>query len=144
MTVSSAIIKEARSWLSTPYQHQAKVKGVGVDCVGLIIAVGVKLNLVPDELLKIDGYARTPNPKHMQRIIEKNLDSITQADVMPGDIAWIQWRKGLPMHMGFISCYNGKATILHALSTAGMVTEHTLSKEWSDRVLSYWRFRGIS
>ena len=30
---------EARSWLGTPYHHKARVKGVGVDCGGLLYEV---------------------------------------------------------------------------------------------------------
>ena len=33
------IIQTARQWLDTPYHHQARVKGVGVDCIGLVIGV---------------------------------------------------------------------------------------------------------
>jgi NlpC/P60 family putative phage cell wall peptidase len=34
-----AILAEARSWLGTPYQHQASAKGAGCDCLGLIRGV---------------------------------------------------------------------------------------------------------
>ena len=30
------IVEEARSWLGTPYHHQAALKGVGCDCIGLL------------------------------------------------------------------------------------------------------------
>lgn len=32
----SQIIAEARSWIDTPYRHQASLKGAGCDCVGLL------------------------------------------------------------------------------------------------------------
>lgn len=32
-------VAEAMTWLYTPYQHKAMVKGVGVDCGGLLYAV---------------------------------------------------------------------------------------------------------
>lgn len=35
----AAIVAEAYSWLRTPYHHQARVKGAGVDCVWLLIEV---------------------------------------------------------------------------------------------------------
>jgi NlpC/P60 family putative phage cell wall peptidase len=34
------IIAEARSWIGTPYAHQASVKGIGCDCLGLVRGVG--------------------------------------------------------------------------------------------------------
>src|SRR5579885_1122973 len=35
----SDIIAEARSWIGTPYAHQASVKGIGCDCLGLVRGV---------------------------------------------------------------------------------------------------------
>jgi NlpC/P60 family putative phage cell wall peptidase len=34
-----AILAEARSWIGTPYQHQASAKGAGCDCLGLVRGV---------------------------------------------------------------------------------------------------------
>ncbi len=33
------IVAEARSWIGTPYRHQASLKGVGCDCLGLLRGV---------------------------------------------------------------------------------------------------------
>ena len=32
-------LAEARTWLGTPYQHQASLKGAGCDCLGLVRGV---------------------------------------------------------------------------------------------------------
>ena len=39
MTIRDKIIVEARSWIGTPYHHQAAFKGVGCDCLGLVRGV---------------------------------------------------------------------------------------------------------
>jgi NlpC/P60 family putative phage cell wall peptidase len=36
MVTRETIVAAARSWFGTPYHHQASVKGVGSDCLGLI------------------------------------------------------------------------------------------------------------
>lgn len=33
------VIAEAKTWIGTPYQHRGRVKGVGVDCGGLLYQV---------------------------------------------------------------------------------------------------------
>ena len=33
------ILASARSWIGTPYRHQASVKGAGCDCLGLLRGV---------------------------------------------------------------------------------------------------------
>ncbi|MGI8526915.1 MAG: NlpC/P60 family protein [Pseudolabrys sp.] len=39
MVSRAGIIAEARSWIDTPYVHQASLKGVGCDCLGLVRGV---------------------------------------------------------------------------------------------------------
>ncbi len=36
---SSHIATAARGWIGTPYRHQASLKGVGADCLGLMRGV---------------------------------------------------------------------------------------------------------
>ncbi len=33
------IVAEARAWIGTPYRHQASLKGIGCDCLGLLRGV---------------------------------------------------------------------------------------------------------
>ncbi len=37
--LSAAIVAEARAWIGTPYRHQASLKGIGCDCLGLLRGV---------------------------------------------------------------------------------------------------------
>ena len=39
MVSRTDVIAEARSWIGTPYLHQASIKGVGCDCLGLVRGV---------------------------------------------------------------------------------------------------------
>jgi cell wall-associated NlpC family hydrolase len=41
------VIKEAMSWIGTPYRHQAAVKGAGADCGMLLAKVYVDAGVVP-------------------------------------------------------------------------------------------------
>ncbi|HXF89614.1 MAG TPA: NlpC/P60 family protein [Xanthobacteraceae bacterium] len=52
----TAIVAEARSWIGTPYHHQASVKGVGCDCLGLVR--GVWRTLYGEEPEAIPPYSR--------------------------------------------------------------------------------------
>ncbi|MGF1462063.1 MAG: NlpC/P60 family protein [Maricaulaceae bacterium] len=49
-----AILLEARSWIGTPYRHQASAKGAGCDCLGLIR--GVWRALIGPEPLPTPAY----------------------------------------------------------------------------------------
>lgn len=140
------IVAEARLWMGTPYHHQASLCGVGVDCVGLIRGVGHATGALPqDEAAwrRFDGYGRLPNPRRMGEGMRQFLRP-APGDPLPGDIAWLQWREDLPMHLAILATDSrGAATLIHSYSEVGRVVEHALTPEWRARVLSWWQFPNI-
>lgn len=138
------MVAAARGWVGTPFRHQAATKGAGCDCVGLIRGVAEELGISPlgaDEWCRIGGYGRLPRPDRMGALIERWL---VPADTpLPGDIAWMAWRQGRPMHMAFLAEIGGRRTIIHAWAGVERVTEHGLSGEWPGRVHSWWRLPAL-
>jgi cell wall-associated NlpC family hydrolase len=41
------IVAEAKTWLKTPWHHEARVKGAGVDCGMILLEIFEKVNLIP-------------------------------------------------------------------------------------------------
>lgn len=146
MITRSALVAVARRWVGTPYHHQARLRGIGVDCAGLIAAVGHDAGVLPDldrEAWKpIARYGRQPNPKHMAAVLRRFLFQIDESPLI-GDVAWIEWREGLPMHLAILADLDGRPMIIHALGEAGEVVEHDFSSEWQDRVVGWWRYPGL-
>jgi NlpC/P60 family putative phage cell wall peptidase len=140
------IIAEARRWVGTPYHHQAALIGVGCDCVGLIRGVGHStgaMPLDPDGWRQFAGYGRLPNPRRMKEGMERFL---VPAPGLPqiADIAWLQWRADLPMHLAILATdTRGGLTLIHSYSEAGCVVEHGMTPEWHNRVLSWWRYPNV-
>lgn len=159
-----AIVEEARRWAGTPYHHQARLKGVGVDCAGLIIGVGAALGIMPfDEIRfrEFANYARQPNPNQMRRALEAHLVEIPEHVAGEGDVMWLEWRVGLPMHLAICATVadepeqelsalwgqvvmSGRSTMIHATSEVGRVVEHGFADPWPDRVNSFWRYPGLA
>ena len=50
------VVAVARTWLGTPYHHQASLKGVGTDCLGLVR--GVLCELYGDHAEEPPAYSR--------------------------------------------------------------------------------------
>lgn len=137
----SDIIREARQWVGTPYHHQSYIKYVGCDCVGLIVGAGRNsgvLDITDKEIQSFAGYGRVPNTDRMRFHMRRFL--VETDDPQVGDIAWIEWISGLPMHLAILSEYNGRQTIIHSFRDAGKVVEHTLSRIWKHKIHSYWRY----
>ena len=54
----AAIVAEARGWIGTPYRHQASLKGVGADCIGLVRGVWRAFHGEDPELRDGSAYPR--------------------------------------------------------------------------------------
>lgn len=138
------IVSTARSWVGTPYRHQAMLKGVGVDCVGVIIGVGheaVVLSISAEDWAPYANYSRNPNPRKMLEAMNRFLVPI-EGPGAPGSIAWLQWREDLPMHLAIVGELEGRPTLIHAYGDVGRCVEHGFTPLWRSRVASWWRYPG--
>lgn len=142
----AAVVGEARRWLGTPYLHQARVLGVGCDCVGLILAAGIDSGVlcVPSAAwVPFAAYSRTPNPRRIERALRLFLRPCD--DPGEGDVGWCDWGMGPPMHLMIRTILpDGRAGMIHADGRGPKrVVEHGFAAEWPDRVHSWWRYPAI-
>jgi NlpC/P60 family putative phage cell wall peptidase len=142
MSRREVVLHETLSWLGTPYHHLACVKGVGVDCAMLLVAVFRDSGLVPQDL---DPRPYAPD-WHLHRNEEKFLGWLQQyAEQVerpgPGDV--VVWRYGRTYSHGAIVV--GEAgEIVHAYKNAGCVVRgHLHETELAQRQQLAWRVRGI-
>lgn len=90
--VREAILAEARTWLGTPWHHQGRVKGHGVDCAMLVrevyasagFAVPLLEEYPPDWFLHRDE-------ERLLRAVEAS-GGVRVENPLPGDVAL--WRFG--------------------------------------------------
>lgn len=121
----------ARTWLDTPYQHQASVKGAGCDCLGLIR--GIWRTLYGAEPETPPNY--TPNWAE-----ERGQETLLQAarrwlvptlNPEPGDVLLFRMRAGSPCkHIGILSAHD---RLIHAYWGRAVV-ESWLEPFWARRV----------
>lgn len=140
MITRSDAVNEARSWLGTPFKHQASVKGVGCDCIGLIKGVGVALGLVDydeksDKAKPFLNYRLMPDSKKMREGLATFLMPIDVIDARMGDIFFLAWTKE-PQHV----CLITDRGIIHSYSSIGKVVEHSFDKDWKQRVTGAYRY----
>lgn len=136
------VVEEARRWVGTPYRHQAAVLGVGCDCIGLVRGVADRLGVMPvDDWSMIGAYSRTPSPLRMGEHMRRWLLPVNQPQ--DGDIAWIEWREGMPMHLAILAHGPNGPSLIHSYENVGRVVEHSFSGEWPARVQSWWRIPAL-
>lgn len=148
MDKRQAVIAEARQWIGTPYHHQQMVKGVGCDCVGLIRGVGFATGVMPEQpevWARFNAYGRRPNPRRMLEGMNTFLVPVRPGDEQDGDIAWLEWRSDLPMHLALIAEGPlGEMQLIHSFSDVRAVVCHGVTTQWLDRIVSYWRYPGLA
>lgn len=130
------VVAAARTWLGTPYEHQHRMKGHGVDCAGLVIGVARELGLVATDF-DINGYARVPDGKSLIEFCDRFMDRIPMALLLPGHVLVYQFVAKLgPQHMGIVGDYkHGGLSIIQALGTTdgkGDVREWNISRPRKD------------
>ena len=132
-----AIVSEARAWIGTPYRHQASVKGVGCDCLGLLVGVWREVTgAEPPELpnYRADWRDLSHAPE-LQGLAERWL--VPAAGLTAGRV--LLFRMGsaaLPRHCG-IMVTDGR--FVHAQERLGVV-EGALIEGWRKRVAGVFGF----
>lgn len=118
---AAAAVPQARAWLGTPWRHQARLQGVGVDCVGLLIGVARALGVVPAGF-DVTGYARQPDGHSLMRHLRGLLTEVPHpADLRPGDFLCVAFDQH-PQHVGVVGDYlHGGPSIIHAINGRGVV-----------------------
>ena len=122
----SDIITEALSWVDTPYHHQAKLKGVGVDCAQLILGVAQELHYTPKDVV-VTGYSREWNIHNREEVMLGYLEQFgafeVQRPLEGGDILCFKFGRAC----GHLGIYLGDGTFVHSHLTAGKVLVNSLS-----------------
>ena len=138
MIAASAVVAEARRWVGTPYQHQARLHGVGVDCAGLVIGVGRDLGLLD---VDYHDYGQIPHQGMLRRICDTHLLRID--DLEPGAILLMGFVIG-PSQEQHLAIYTENGTIVHAYAHAGACVEHRYSSAWRTRTRQIYRYAGVA
>jgi cell wall-associated NlpC family hydrolase len=138
MPSREAVIAAARGWLGTPFRHQGRVRGVGVDCGGLVVMAAREAGCsVVDHP---PGYPRCPDGASLQRVIEAQCAKI--GDLEPAAVALMRWEDE-PQHVGLIARHGDRWTVIHAIMEARRVVEHGFTEEWAARLVGLYRLPGI-
>jgi len=138
MTTRGEVIIEARRWLGTPFMHQARVQGVGVDCAGLIVCVARACGLLD---VDYQGYGRVPHEGMLRAICDQHLTPIAAPD--PACVLLMGFLPG-PGNEQHLAILTDADTIIHAYESAGSCVEHRYSSAWRARTNAIYRMPGVA
>ena len=135
------IAAAARSWIGTPFHHRASLKGVGCDCIGLVLGVWREIGGPGDVELPI--YA--PNGpgigagERLKDGVGAYLRPLGGIQPQEGDVIALRMADGGPaQHLGIVTDAGEEGQFVHAYSRRGVV-ETRLSAHWRSRIVTAFR-----
>jgi NlpC/P60 family putative phage cell wall peptidase len=137
------IVEAARLWLGTPYHHQASLRGVGCDCLGLVRGVWRDLYGPEPEAPPpySQSWAESLGDETLAAAALRHLEPAGLGAQQPGDVLLFRWRSHLPAkHCAILSAPD---RIVHAHDGA-QVSEVAFSPWWRRHLSHAFSFPGVS
>lgn len=137
------IVAAAREWIGTPYRHQASLKGVGADCLGLVR--GVWREIVGPEPEPPPPYARSwaedGGAELLIAAARRSLVERPAGAIEAGDVLLFRVRPGGPArHAGIAT---GPHAMVHAYDGHAVV-ETPIPEVWRRRLVARFAFPGAT
>lgn len=140
--IASRIVAEALTWQGTPYRHQGSRKGVGCDCLGLVLGVWRAVYGREPELPGpyAADWAEAGGKDLLLEAARRHCAEKATDGISCGDLVLFRWRAHLPAkHAGimvakerFIHAYQGQAVVVSALVP-----------QWRNRIAAAFAFPKI-
>ncbi|WP_038361437.1 NlpC/P60 family protein [Bosea sp. UNC402CLCol] len=141
--IRDEIVAAAREWLGTPYHHQASLRGVGCDCLGLVRGVWRELCGPEPEAPPpySPSWAESLGRETLALAASRHLAPVVPEAVRPGDVLLFRWREHLPAkHCAILSAPD---RIIHAHDGAA-VAEVAFTGWWRRHLSHAFSFPGVS
>lgn len=140
-TSRDAVVAAARTWIGTPYHHQASLKRVGTDCLGLIR--GVWRDLYGEEAEEAPGYSRDwGEASGEETLIAAAARHLVTKDISlraPGDVLVFRMRPGaIAKHAAILAT---PTTMIHAMEDR-LTAEIPFGAWWRRRLAAVYSFPG--
>lgn len=144
--IRDAIAAQAREWLGTPYRHQASLKHVGCDCLGLVRGVWRALHGDEPETPPpyAPDWAEAAGRETLAEAAARHLLPVEPAHFDVGDVILFRWRANLPAkHAAIVVSLDGRGgSMVHAHDGAA-VAEVAIAPWWRRRIAYAFSFPGV-
>lgn len=116
MVSRTEFVGHVLTYLDTPFHHQGRLPGVGMDCPAPLICAARHFGIKP-QTFDVTSYPRLPDGRSLRVLCEEFMTEIPQTDMQPGDAVLVAWGDGEPQHLGVVVPYkHGGLSMIHAES----------------------------
>lgn len=140
MVTGADIVREAETWIGTPFRHAAGVKGQGADCGLFVLRVMQTLGLVPagDPPAYPPSWCLHRGEDRFAPWLDEHADRV--AAPAPGDVATFAFGRAGRAHLAIVVQW---PRVLHADTTSGVVRARATAGPLAGRVTGFYRPRGL-
>ncbi len=124
------MIAAARQCIGTPFHHQGRAPGAGLDCIGLIVVV---LQAAGIPVQDRTDYSRRPDGKSLIAALEQHGAKCVN-DIHAGDILVFRYDHQ-PQHVALAT---GSDSMIHSFAPAGAVVETIIGDYWKRRLVGIY------
>lgn len=126
------VVDEARRWIGTPFAHQGRLRGVGCDCLGLVL--GVLGDYGPSNPQTYSQDWSNLNPDLFFNALKSHLN--VSSGLEAGCLIGFSLRRNGPLqHVGILSQIGERPKFIHSYSGYGVV-ESALTEAWQRRIVA--------
>ncbi len=133
----------ARSWLGTPYRHQASVKGEGADCLGLVRGIWREVAGKEPEAPPpySPDWAEVGGEEMLLQAARRRLVEVPPDQAQVGDVLMFRMSAGCPVkHCAILSADDGPEwKMIHAYWGRSVV-ESWVGPWWRRRLVAAFRW----
>lgn len=143
MITARNIVETARSFVGTPFRHQGRSPGVGLDCVGLVAKTAHQLGISDYDWTNYQRYASWAS--EFESHFSNNMDRVRITEIRPGHVVIFR-QEQFPCHCGIVGERAGRGlSLIHAYILRRKVVEEDFTGEWTsgDRLMGAFAYRGV-
>jgi NlpC/P60 family putative phage cell wall peptidase len=134
MTTPAILLHAARRYIGTPWVHQGRLRGIGIDCIGLLVGAFNEAGLPVKD---VANYPKKPTGNDwLLEELRRRLTRVIDGSMQPGDVLCFKWSLH-PWHVALLS-YDD--TMIHAYKRLNECVEQPLTNHWRASMHSIWRW----
>ncbi|WP_428525997.1 NlpC/P60 family protein [Roseibium sp.] len=132
------VVDLARSWIGTPYHHQASLKGIGCDCLGLVRGVWRELYGQEPETppAYFPDWGQVSEDETLLAAAKRHFAPVSIDALEPGHVVIFRMRpKAIAKHCGIVS---DEGRMIHALEGTGVC--EVSNKHWLRKIAGSFEY----
>ncbi len=140
MTNNKRVVDISKTWVGTPYRYQCRLKGQGVDCLGLIVGIWEELykTTLPEKLPPYNpAWLGHYKKEDLIENLSRYLKEISKEKIKAGDVLVFRISPSQPAKHCAILLENDK--MIHAYTGHGVV-EGYYDIRWKGKFAKAFRF----